>query len=277
MAAVDLDKDTVVCEIISRLSHCSADDGPIKVDGTWGSFAPMLSAHICRKLKRPVLYVCGHIDAADNAADDLGVFSGKPVEIFPVWEGGQEHADPADEVGSHRMRIAMGLAHAARDRDDLSELMISTSVQALNQPIPRPQFVEQGGLALSVNETMEPELVVEWLYDNGFERVDSVDVPGQFAHRGGIVDIFASVTTDTAGGLGKSFLREPEPVRVEFFGDTIESIRRINLDTQRSSEQIDSLNVIMPGGHERLEQTELFINLLPADTVIIIDEPTEVA
>lgn len=270
---LDLNKDNVVREILTRLDAAGGKQPPVNADGTWGSFAPMLAAHISATLKRPILYVSPHIDDADNASDDLAVFAGRPVETFPVWEGRDKPVDAADEIGAQRLRIAMGLARGGDHRD----LILSTSVQALNQPVPSVKLLEEGGLKLHVNQTIEPELVAEWLLDAGFELVESVDLPGQFARRGGIVDIFAPVTTETAQTRPATAVRDIEAVRVEFFGDTIESIRRIDLDTQRSSEHIDSVGIIAPAGHERLEQTELFVNLLPADTIIILEEPAAAA
>ncbi len=274
---MDLGKDKVICKILSRLACASADDGPIKVDGTWGSFAPMLAAHISKQLKRPILYVSSHLDDADNVADDLAIFTGRSIELFPVWEGATEYADATDEIGSHRLRIAMGLARAAKTGSDLSDLMISTCAQAINQPVPAPKLIEQGGLTLQVSQTIEPDLVNCWLIDNGFERVDSVDVPGQFAQRGGIIDIFASVTTASAQSLGTGTPREPEPIRIEFFGDQIESIRRIDLDSQRSSGDVEKASIVAPRGHEKLSQTENLINLLPDNTIILLEEPTDIA
>jgi len=235
----------------------------------------MLAAHLLGELKRPILYVAAHIDDADNIADDLAVFLGRSPETFPVWEGRPELGDATDEIAARRLRVALGLDGGGRD--DFCDLIISTSIQALNQPIPDLRALEQNRLNLAVNDTIDPAAVVEWLFDAGFERVDSVDMPGQFAHRGGIIDIFAPVSTQPRLSLGRSAVGDTEAVRVEFFGDTIESIRRIDLDTQRSSGQIDSAGIIMPTGHEQLDRTELFINLLPAETIIILDEPVEIA
>ncbi|MCK4959514.1 MAG: hypothetical protein KAT00_08930, partial [Planctomycetes bacterium] len=127
------------------------------------------------------------------------------------------------------------------------------------------------------NQTIEPELVTSWLIDNGFERVDAVDIPGQFAQRGGIIDIFAPVTSSSASSLGKKAAGDTQPLRIEFFGDCIESIRTIDLDSQRSTDQVESVFVVPPSGHEDLTETETLINLLPEDTIIILEEPTEIA
>jgi transcription-repair coupling factor (superfamily II helicase) len=271
---LDLGRDKAVVEIISRLRSGRSDEGPVKVSGTWGSFAPMLAAHISGELKRPILYVSAHIDEADNVSDDIAIFADGVVETFPVWEGRDELVDATDEIGAGRLRVALGLSEGGQR--DFSNLIVSTCVQALNQPVPSVELVRAGGLELTVGQTIEPELVVEWLSDNGFERVDSVDVAGQFARRGGIIDIFAPVTTESVKDFGGGRSGETEPVRVEFFGDCIESIRRIDLDSQRSSERLEGVFVVGSFGVEMPEQTELFVNLLPADTIIILEEPVEI-
>ena len=126
---------------------------------------------------------------------------------------------------------------------------------------------------------MPLEQVTKWLVENGFERVERVDLPGQFAHRGGIIDIYAPLVSK------KTFLDEPEAdgpseaaeaIRIEFFGDTIESIREINLDTQRSSQRIKGVNILSAVCGAAVEERELFVNILPEDTIIILEEPNDI-
>lgn len=272
---MNLLKDKIVGEILSRLSERRPEQGPLKVDGTWGSFAPMLAAHISAQLKRPILYVTAHLDDADSAFDDLEIFSEKPVEFFPVWETREKYADATDEIGAQRLRISMALSQAAPA--DTAGLIIATGVQALNQPIPKPAALRDLRLSLRTNQTIEPELVVTWLIDNGFERVDAVDLAGHFAQRGGIIDIFAPVTGGDVSSLGKKNLQFAHPIRIEFFGDSIESIRTIDLDTQRSFEKIENAFIVPTSNHENLTETENLINLLPKNTIIIFEEPTEIA
>ena len=67
-----------------------------------------------------------------------------------------------------------------------------------------------------------------------------------------------------------------QAVRVEFFGDVVESIRTIDLDTQRSSEHLQRIDLIPPVTSKLSGETDLFINILPADTIIILEEPTDI-
>ncbi|MHC5083470.1 MAG: transcription-repair coupling factor [Planctomycetota bacterium] len=273
---MDLQKDTIVAEILTRLAEFGPEQGPVNVDGTWGSYAPLLAAHIWNRLKRPVLYISPHIDDADNVADDLQVFAGLPVQTFPVWESPDEVTDATDEILAQRLRISLWLAEQ-QTQSNPEPFLISTCVQALNQPVAKPQLLAEQGLSLAVNQTIEPELLSGWLADHGFEHVDSVDVPGQFAHRGGIVDIFSPVCTSVLDDGKTTDFNELYPIRIEFFGDQIESIRRIDLDTQLSSDELASVQITASTPSLEPEGTELLINLLPSDTIIIIEQPAELA
>jgi len=269
---VELEKDRTVARIISRL--CA--EGPkalLRVEGNWGSFARLLAAYISKKLRKPILYICPHIDDADNAAEDLHTFGAREVLALPAWEGEETFADATDEIGAERLRVAMQLLSNGKD------LVIPTSIQALCQPIPNPEVVRQNSLHLAVNTELSPEKIIEWLIEHTFESVEKVDLPGQFARRGGILDIYAPLigenvlTEKTTTGTKR---HNSAAVRVEFFGDTIESIRQIDLDTQHSSRQIQSVEIISAGTGDRTGQNELFINLLPVDSIIILEEPADI-
>ena len=84
---MELGRDKVIAQIISRLETAEAHEGAVKVEGTWGSFAPMLAVFISKQLDRPVLYICPHIDDADKVSDDLTAFGGRGIDTFPAWEG----------------------------------------------------------------------------------------------------------------------------------------------------------------------------------------------
>ncbi len=273
---IPLWQDTAV-ERVCRLLGGDSEKAPaVKADGTWGSYAPLLAAHIHKTLGRPVLYICPHIDDADNAADDLHVFTGRHVPTFPVWEGPPGQADATDEIGAQRLRLAMWLGRM-RQSGQAEPFILATCIQALNQPAARLETLSEQALELSVGQTIEPQLLAGWLTDQGFERTDSVDMPGQYAHRGGIVDIFSPAAASLDEDPEFTGLGEPEPVRIEFFGDQIESIRVIDLDTQRSARQIRQVSVLAPRPRLEAEGTELLLNLLPPETIVIFEEPVESA
>ncbi len=275
---MELGRDKTVSEIIRRLGPTKGR-GVVEVAGTWGSFAHLLAAYISNQLKRPILYIVAHIDDADRAADDLHAFGAESVEPLAAWEGEEDLADATDEIRSERLKLVSRISYLVSRRVE-SKPVIPVSVQGLCQPIPKPKVLEESSLQLGVEKTLSPEAIVGWLVDNGFERVDRIDLPGQFARRGGIVDIYAPLVLETQDQRPKTQDRrlesEGEAVRIEFFGDRIESIREINLDTQRSSRQVQGMRIVSAvcGGTEA--DRELFVNILPAETIIILEEPNDV-
>ncbi|MGD8785839.1 MAG: transcription-repair coupling factor [Phycisphaerales bacterium] len=272
---MELGTDKIISEIISRLEATKEGRGVVKVEGTWGSFARLLTTYISGKIHRPILYICPHIDDADKAADDLYAFGGKRVDVFNAWEGEEDLADATDEIRAERLKIVSRLSDIISGE---SKFIVPASIQALCQPVPKPEAIEAGCLKLDTEKEKSPEEVVEWLVENGFERVERIDLPGQFARRGGIIDIYAPLIGDKLFQDDESGEQSQDAgaVRIEFFGDIIESIREINLDTQRSTRQIKSIGIVSAVCGGTAEQRELFVNILPKDTVIIFEEPNDI-
>ncbi len=269
---MELGREKTVGEIVSRIRTARPGAGAVRVEGTWGSFAHLLTAHISKQIDRPILHICPHIDDADKAADDMQTFGAKLIEPFGAWEGEEEIADATDEIRAARLGIAMKVLAGKQN------LLIPTSVQALCQPVPKAKALEKTRLRLKANENLPPETVIDWLVDNSFERVDRIDLPGQFARRGGIIDIFApladeKILTTKKTPTGSSLA---EAIRIEYFGDTIESIRQINLDTQRSSNQLKSITIVSAVAGIEQKDRELFLNILPKNTIVILEEPTDI-
>ncbi|UCD53232.1 MAG: DEAD/DEAH box helicase, partial [Phycisphaerales bacterium] len=284
---MDLARDKVVSQIISRLA--APAKGAVKVEGTWGSFARLLAGHVAKTSRRPVLHICPHIDDADRAFDDLRTFEAGRIELLPAWEGEEALADATDETRAERLRVVSLLPSLERGAG--GGVVIPVPIQALCQPVPKPSALRADSLALEAGASADPEGIVEWLVANSFERVDALDLPGQFARRGGIIDIYAPLTNDLVGAgpracPGGEESGQPQGVaptssqgqaiRVEFFGDCVESIREINLDTQRSTHEIMRLNVVAATCGASAEQRELFTNILPDETIVLFEEPSDI-
>ncbi|MGA2323338.1 MAG: transcription-repair coupling factor [Sedimentisphaerales bacterium] len=272
---MELGNDKSICELSQRLD---ATGGVVKVAGAWGSFARLLATHLSKQLSKPIIYVCPHIDDADNAVDDLQTFGADDVQLLPAWEGEEEIADATDEIRADRLKVVARVSLASAERGEAGApvsrgegrgVIIAASMQAICQSIPKLSAIESSSLSLQTGKQTTPEEVSAWLIDNGFERTDKVDLPGQFARRGGIVDIYAPLM-GFATEAGQT-----QALRVEFFGDTIESIRTIDLDTQVSTHQLSAVSIISATCGDKEEQRELFLNTLPAETIAILDEPAD--
>ena len=161
---MELGRDKTVAEIISRLKSAKAGEGVVKVEGTWGSFARLLTAYISEKTVRPILYICPHIDDADKAADDLHTFGDGRIETFSAWEGEEDLADATDEIRAERLKTVSRVSCLAPSSRK-GAFIVAAPVQALCQPIPKPEVIEAGCLRLEVEREASPEQVVGWLVE----------------------------------------------------------------------------------------------------------------
>ncbi len=136
-------------------------------------------------------------------------------------------------------------------------LVIVTSADALAEKVVSKSSLEDKSIRLNVGETLDREELQSLLLELGFNRVDYVYEPGQFALRGSILDVF-------------SFSSE-YPFRLDFFGDDIDSIRQFSVDTQLSTEKKDSV-VVVPD-MDKVEGAQVsLMDFLPADTVLAVKD-----
>ena len=127
------------------------------------------------------------------------------------------------------------------------------------QPVPSRETLDRQTRSLRVGDTVAVGELAKWLVENDFFNTPAVELPGEFSVRGGIVDIFAP---DWDG-----------PVRVEFFGDEIESIRRFEISSQRSLESLDAVDVTIvgPAAADRAHLADY----LPPQSWFLLLEPME--
>src|SRR5712691_10741377 len=111
---------------------------------------------------------------------------------------------------------------AERERNPI----IICSARTLTQPVIPPRELAASLYNLKPGQEVDLSLMLEHLYNLGYEPVTEVEEPGQFSHRGGIIDLFPPTLQ--------------RPVRIEFFGDEIESLRTFDQETQRSLNPITS-------------------------------------
>ena len=174
----------------------------------------------------PVLHVCRDDARMARLADALSFFMPEAEVLrFPAWD-----CLPYDRVSPNPELVAERVATLAElGAPPVRARIVLTTVNALVQRVP-PRSVFQGAaLALKKGGRIAVEQVTAFLEANGYGRTGTVMEPGEYALRGGILDLYP------AG--------ESEPVRLDFFGDEIESLRRFDPGTQRSGSSLDRLTL----------------------------------
>jgi transcription-repair coupling factor (superfamily II helicase) len=237
------------------IEYVTDADVPPEIRGVSESAKPYLLAALGGALVHPLLVVMQDEARARDIAEVLRLLTGRPEQIifFPERDGlPYERLIENAEIMQLRMGALARLARQARlsprakpPRPGVSDKpstppapIIVTSVRALTQPVIPPEELRGVLLELRVGEELDLTLLLEQSVLLGYEPVAEVEEPGQFTHRGGIVDIFPPTMV--------------RPVRIEFFGDEIESIRSFDQETQRSLNPLET--VLLAPAREALPQ-----------------------
>ena len=165
-------------------------------------------------------------------AEVQGALSAFAPEIevlsLPAWDcQPYDRASPNASVLARRMEC---LARLVRSRGGARPRVLITTVNAALQKLPPAEFVARQSFSAAPGNALDIDDIAKWLEVNGYSRGSTVRDVGEYAVRGGIVDLFPP-------GFA-------EPVRLDFFGDTLESIRAFDPETQRSSAQLRALDLV---------------------------------
>ena len=185
---------------------------------------PELVAALARTSGRPVLAITATTREAEDLVDALGCFLDPDrVADFPAWETlPHERLSPRSDTVGKRLAVLRRLAHPDETDPAYGPLdVVVAPVRAALQPVARG-LGELRPVALKAGDDAPLEQVVADLAAAAYTRTDLVERRGEFAVRGGILDVFPPT--------------EDHPVRVEFWGDTVEEIRWFKVADQRSLE-----------------------------------------
>jgi len=228
------------------------------IDGAWGSACALSIAAIAlADPTRTHLIVLPTIRDAEEFVDELSGLVSSPVLLFPAWESMPEQIDAGDSVSAGRLSVVRRLS----DSDRWTALIV-TCLPALLQPVPSRGAVRAATRTISVGDELSLDELTEWLMARGFERVTAVELPGEFCIHGGILDIFPAT--------------EPDAVRLELFGDEIESIRSFDVESQRRLEDLKNIALTVTMGKDsagsKAGDTENLIDSLPRSTIVVLTD-----
>jgi transcription-repair coupling factor (superfamily II helicase) len=196
----------------------------VTVHGAPEGFDAILLARRRAEHKGAVLHVTRD-DTRMARLHEAMAFFAPEVEVvrFPAWD-----CLPYDRVSPNPAIVSERIAALARllEPSDRPRIVLTT-VNALVQRVPPRAVFRGASLSVEVGGTIDPADLTRFLEANGYGRADTVMEPGEYAVRGGIVDIYP------AG--------EPDPVRLDLFGDTVESMRYFDASTQRSTTALPRL------------------------------------
>jgi transcription-repair coupling factor (superfamily II helicase) len=221
----------------------------LRVAGLANSSRPLVVSELLKGSGRAGLVVVAGVADAHRWTQDLRFF-GASVAEFPeeeplLWRAGRQRESDAERAVICR-RLLGG-----------EPVIVVATPAALALALPPPAEFRDKTLTLTTRDRLDRELLIEGLALAGYERVDTVGGVGQWAARGGIVDIFSPA--------------HASPARVEFFGDEIESIRLFDPTSQRSTATLDEV-VVLPVEPSTPRDARL-MTYLPANAPVIVDSP----
>ncbi len=226
--------------------------GMIQIAGSTGS----QKSHLAYALSgdgRRILHILADEEKAKEVLEEYQFLDGEvlfyPAKDFLFYR--------ADIRGKYLVKQRMEVFRALKEEENVT---VITTIGALMDGVRPPLKIDEEVFSVRTGETSDLEELVQRLSAMGYDREVQIEGPGQFAVRGGIVDIFP--------------LTEEMPVRIEFWDDEIDSIRTFDAQTQRSIENREEITVY-PARDEADEQEEVsFLRYFrPEETLLFLDEP----
>jgi transcription-repair coupling factor (superfamily II helicase) len=243
--------------LASQLAEKPAAGIKLRLPETSFSF---MAAAIYANFNKPVLFVTAHPELARRRFEQVKLWlrSDVNVDFFPEIDmpGSTASADPV--VNSERVKILSLLSRykAGRNADKQVPFILTSALSLSGKCISEDVFLAST-TEIKNGMKIKQSALLEKIQKLGYQYEEVVEIPGTFGKRGGIIDIFP-------GG------REL-PVRVEFFGDEIESVREYDPRTQRSDKMLFSLT-ILPAREQAPTLKASLLDYVPDDAILIIDD-----
>ena len=204
----------------------AAADDDIAVGRLVGAGEALACIEIARDAGQPVLVLANDPRHADQLEAELRWFAGDdlPIEHFVEWETlPYDSFSPHQDIVSQRLRVLAGLREWRRG-------IVIASSQSLLQRLPPVDYVAARALELRRGQNLDRQKFVDSLVACGYFRVPQVEEHGEFAVRGSLLDIFP--------------MGSDQPLRIDFFDDEVESLRRFDPETQLSGDKLDAIRIL---------------------------------
>lgn len=245
---------------LKALAAALGDGSRCVASGSVGSSSVVIASCLARMTGRPVMLVMAHLDDAEHAREELAYLGTDSIRL-PALEVLPGESDAAADLLAERIAcVRQTLAVGAKDAP-----VIVAPVHALMQSVPRYEQIAALSRRIKTGDQVKPEELIEWLADAGYTRRETIEEPGEFAVRGGIIDVFP------AGGASV------EPVRLDFFGDEIERITEIDLETMGSDRRLEEVEFIAATFDPNIaDEGTSFLNVVPDHAIALLCETLEV-
>ena len=211
------------------LKRLATAKGRIDLASAPEGFDALVAADLARTRNEPTLFVARDGSRADAFVSALAFFDPDlPVLRFPAWDClPYDRISPSPSIAAARMAA---LSLLAGRKAGEGPLLVVATLQAALQRVPPREIIRKASYQARTGRDVNVADLERYFAVNGYVRASTVSERGEFAIRGGVIDVFAPGAE--------------EPVRLDLFGDTLESIRAFDPETQRSTRQLKSIDLL---------------------------------
>jgi len=255
--------ETPACrQLVEQLSTSEGEHKSIILDAA----KPYLVAALYRELNLPVILVTAEPETARKFHEQLRAWYPPSAELHRLPELDLLPYDgywPSSFSYQALDRLKALATLALRQKGDAPTLVVTSALAIMSKTIPHEDFVAACHILKPGMEADPLELPRRW-QGMGYEVEDAVEIPGQVSRRGGIIDVFPP--------------HSQSPVRIEFFGNRIESMRYFDPEGQRSTSLVPSLIVVparesVPMGNKSGLVAGSIFDYLASDALLVLDDP----
>ncbi|GGH76931.1 transcription-repair coupling factor [Phaeocystidibacter marisrubri] len=225
------------------------------LDGVPGSFLSVLTATSYLSSQTPILLILTDKEEAAYVLNDLEKLVGdKDVLFYPG-----SYRRPYEVDGTNNANILLRAEVLNRISNRRKSPLIVSYADAIFEQVITKKELRANTLQVKTGDKLNIDFLNETLFEYHFERVDFVTDPGQFSIRGGIADVF-------------SFAHD-HPVRIEFFGNEVDSIRTFDVETQLSIDPIKKMEIVPNVDNKKvLETRQSFLEYVPENTTVWVKD-----
>jgi transcription-repair coupling factor (superfamily II helicase) len=247
-----LERVAQIAPIARKLEQIETKLAPVKFSHVIAPAQAFLAAIIARRVQKTVWILCPGVRDQDSLYETI--LNWLPsAQFLPEAEfAAIENVLPDPEIAAERLALL-----AMIDSESGPHVIVATRA-SLDQPAPKRGAVSASTLKIKRGSAATMEQLLEKLSAAGYDRVAQVTTRGQVAVRGGIVDLYS--------------WQAPLPVRLEFFGDNVESLREFDIDTQTSVRDLGKIDILLGAADD---QTGFVRDYIGKDELAIDVEPEE--
>ncbi len=233
----------------------AATEKNISLTGLYGSAFSFAFAELFKASNNPFLLLFNDKEEAAYYLNDLEELLDDSDVLF--YPGSYRRPYQLEETDNANVLLRAEVLNRINSRK--KPAIIVTYPDALFEKVVTRKELDKNTLKIKVEDTLSLDFLNEVLFEYQFKRVDFVTEPGEFAVRGGIVDVF-------------SFSHD-HPYRIEFFGDEVDSIRTFDVETQLSTEKVKRISIIPNVENKFTNETrESFLTYIASDSIIYVSD-----